>query len=195
MNELIQALPQIQLYTTVMIATRHLRPSEYNPRVIKDDNFIALKKSLAANPDFFKARPILVNTAAGREGVIIGGDKRFRAAVESGLEKVPVMFVLAETVEKEKAWNLLDNKNAGDWDQDKLKNVIEDLHAAGYNMDTLGHTPGELVNIMEGFNMSDPTQDQAYKENGTTPGSKVFCCPECGYEGNKKDFKKPTEEA
>lgn len=190
-DELIKILPTVKLYTTVMVPVKYLRSSEYNPRIIKDDSFAALKKSLAANPDFFKARPILVNTYQGREGIIIGGDKRFKAAVEMGEGQVPVMFVLAETLEKEKAWNLLDNKAAGEWDREKLKSVIEDLHDTGYNMDTLSHTPLELEGIMQ-FDMSDPTGDDAYKENGTTPANQAFCCPECGYEGNKKDFKKAT---
>ncbi len=194
MNELIQMIPEIKLYRVMMVPIKYLIPSEYNPRTIQDDNLLALKKSIKANPEFFKARPILLNTAKGREGIIIGGDKRYRVALELKMTAVPVMFVLAETLEKEKAWNILDNKAAGEWDRGKLKEVIGDLHESGYNMDTLGHTPDELVGLSSDFNMDDPTETDEYKKNGTTPSTKLFRCPECDYEGNRKDFEKLIKE-
>lgn len=190
-NDLLTQLKTIPLNTVVVVPVKYLRPSEYNPRVIFDAEFLALKKSLKANWDFFFARPILVNAAEGREGVVIGGDKRLKAAIELGNDKVPVMFVKAESIQKEKAWNILDNKNAGAWDQEKLHDVIIDLHSSGFDMDSLGHTPDEITDLLEGISSSGGDEGA-----GSIPAGKgELCCPECGYTGVKKDFKKPETPA
>jgi len=186
MNELIEKLPNIQLYQTINCAVKYLRESDYNPRVIGEEEMRALKKSLQANIEFLRIRPIIVNAAAGREGIVIGGAKRLKAAIELGMDKVPVIFVLAETEAKEKLWNVLDNKQAGEWDNDKLRMVVGDLRNLGTDLDSIGYTPGQLTSLMS-MDSLPPTDD--IPEVGSNQ-NKILCCPECGYEGNKNDFKK-----
>lgn len=183
MNELIEKLPEINMYEVVVVPIQHLNTAEYNPRTIDDAALESLKKSLSTNTEFLKARPPIVNAAKGREGIVIGGNMRVRAARELGWDRIPVMFVDAKTIEQEKVWNILDNKNAGSWDGEKLKTIVTELHGIGYDLTTIGHTPTEIGNIMSGdFNMGDPKKDDAYKEKGTTPGKRWVKCPECAHE-------------
>jgi len=198
-TELIEKLPSIALYQVLNVAVKYLRESEYNPRTIDEDQLKALKISLTENKDFLKARPPIINAAMGREGVIIAGNQRVRAAIELGWETVPVMFVKAETIAKEMALNLLDNKNSGNWDNDKLQNVVMELHSFGYDMTTIGHTATEITNIMSGqFQMGDPKDSDDYKKNGTTPAGKWVRCPECQHEfkvTKKEKISDPTADA
>lgn len=59
-----------------------------NPRKIVKKNFERLKQSITDNPDFFEARPVLLNRV---DGVlkIIGGHQRLKAAKSLGMQHVP----------------------------------------------------------------------------------------------------------
>lgn len=188
MNEaaLVEQAPEIELYRTAMVPLEWLREADYNPNELKsDEEFRALKVSITENKEFFQARPILANKAPGREGVIVGGAKRFLAAKEMGWEKVPVMFVYAETVEKEKAWNLLDNNHNGQLNEMKRQQIFLELHSMGYDLTSLGHTPNEVNDIMGGFNLSEKKEGP-----GSIPAKGWLECPQCNHQAPKKEFKR-----
>lgn len=92
-----------------------LKPHPDNPRVIKDKQFTILCESIAANPDLFEARPLLLSNRTG-ELVIIGGNQRFAAAKKLGLKTVPCALFEGLTVEREKELMVRDNVQNGDWD-------------------------------------------------------------------------------
>lgn len=49
-----------------------------NPRIIKEEDFNKLCKSIQDNPDYFNARPIILSDRTG-ELIIIGGNQRYEA--------------------------------------------------------------------------------------------------------------------
>ncbi len=59
---------------TIRLDTLRLNDGSYglpkNPRFIRDERFRALCRSIADNPEYMPARPIIVNEA----GVILGGN-------------------------------------------------------------------------------------------------------------------------
>ena len=57
-----------------------LTAATYNPRKISKEDMAQLKKSIR---EFTLVEPIVVNTFKGREGVIVGGHQRYRAAGRS----------------------------------------------------------------------------------------------------------------
>src|SRR3989344_4699664 len=99
-----------------------LRPSEYNPRKISKDSMEQLKVSLSK---FKIVDPFIVNSAKDREGVVIGGHMRLRAAKELGFKEVPVVYVNIPELEKEKELNIRLNKNTGEFDWNLLANFDE----------------------------------------------------------------------
>ena len=99
-----------------------LKPSEYNPRKISDKSMSDLKESIKR---FEMVDPLIVNSAKEREGVVIGGHMRWRAAKELGIKEVPVVYVNIPDLEKEKELNVRLNKNTGDWDWHLLADFDE----------------------------------------------------------------------
>ena len=78
-----------------------IKPNPENPRVIRDDKFKKLVKSLKAFPEMAAVRPVVVNT----DFVVLGGNMRLRAMKEAGWKEVPVE-VVDWTEEKQRLWRV-----------------------------------------------------------------------------------------
>lgn len=88
-----------------------------NPRVIKDDKFQKLVKSIQDFPEMKEIRPIVVN----QDMIILGGNMRFRAMQEAGVKDIPVIVVDWDE-QKQKEFTIKDNLSFGEWDWDALAN-------------------------------------------------------------------------
>ena len=108
------------------IAIEKLKNSGKNPRKITKAAIERLKKSISENPDFFEARPILVNHV-GDDYVIIGGHQRLEAAKQLGMKEVPIFAFENLSDDQFDKYMLLDNVNEGKWDVDLLLNFSPEL--------------------------------------------------------------------
>ena len=72
---------------TVFVAPSSLSFADYNPRAMDEREFEDLKSSLREEGFLV---PVVANKTTGR---IVGGHQRVRAAIELGLEEVPVIWV------------------------------------------------------------------------------------------------------
>ena len=136
-----------------------------NPRVIKDEQFKKLCKSIQDNKDYFETRPILVN----KELIIFAGNMRWRAAKEVRMTEVPVSIMdISENRQKELM--IRDNRENGEWDFDLLANnfEIDDLLEWGFDEKDLKIDDIDFGNI--NGNENRETSDR--KQNVT--------CPDCG---------------
>ena len=116
-----------------------LRPSAWNPRYITDERFKNLCRSIAADPDFLWQRPVL----AAKDGTIYAGNMRFRAAEHLGWERVPAIVQdVAPELAKERA--LKDNQQWGQWQEDELAELLNELRSAGSEIGLLGFENKEL---------------------------------------------------
>jgi hypothetical protein len=88
-----------------------------NPRLIKDDKFKKLVKSIQDFPDMLNVRPIVVN----KDMVVLGGNMRLKAIKEAGHTEVAVEIV-DWTEEQEKQFIIKDNVGYGEWDWEDLAN-------------------------------------------------------------------------
>ena len=100
--------------------------NEKNPRLIKDEAFKRLVKSLRESPELFRARPLLCSDRTGRL-VIIGGNARFRAAKELKYTEVPVIIMKGLSEAQEQAIIVRDNGSFGQWDFSILASEWSDL--------------------------------------------------------------------
>lgn len=100
-----------------------IHESEYNPRVALDRfsrEYKAIKKSIE---DYGFVEPIVVNDTTM---ACIGGHQRLSVMRDMGVEKIPCNMVHIEDPEKEKALCIALNKIKGDWDSEKLDELLRD---------------------------------------------------------------------
>jgi len=92
-----------------------------NPRIIKDARFQKLVKSIEEFPEMMKLRPIVVDN----DGMILGGNMRYKAIQHLGYKEIPDEWVKRTdelTEEQKKRFIIADNAPYGDWDWDLLAN-------------------------------------------------------------------------
>ena len=89
-----------------------------NPRIIKDDKFAKLVKSINEFPQMLNLRPIVVND----DMVVLGGNMRLKALKSSGVFDVPIHQVFGWTNKQKREFIIKDNVGFGEWDWDILAN-------------------------------------------------------------------------
>lgn len=107
----------------VEVEVGRLRPSEYNPRMMTENEVKDLTESIRR---FGLVDPLLVNRHSGRENVVIGGHQRLKIASSLGFSTVPVVFLDLDE-KRERELNLRLNRNLGGWDWDLLANFDKEL--------------------------------------------------------------------
>jgi len=102
-----------------------------NPRLIKENKFIKLKKSIKEFPEMLKLRPIVVNNEMG----ILGGNMRYKACVELGLKDVWIIKVKDLTDKQMEEFVIKDNVGFGEWDWDILANQFDNKELTDWGLD------------------------------------------------------------
>ena len=100
------------------VKTKDIHANENNPRILKDDKFKKLVKSIKDFPEMLEIRPIVVNN----EMMVLGGNMRLRAIQEIGLKEVPIIKAENLTEEQQREFLIKDNVGFGEWDWDALAN-------------------------------------------------------------------------
>ena len=111
-----------------------LNPAKYNPRkdlTPADSEYQHIKNSIE---DYGYIDPIIVNV---RNNVIVGGHQRFKILVELGHEEAHCVLVDFDEA-TEKGCNAALNKAQGDWDQDALDALLQELDGLGVDMARYG---------------------------------------------------------
>ena len=93
-------------------------PNPSNPRIIKDDKFKKLVKSIKEFPQMLELRPIVVDSNM----VVLGGNMRLKACIAAGLQEVEILIADQLTEEQKAEFIIKDNVGFGEWDWDLLAN-------------------------------------------------------------------------
>ena len=120
-----------------------LIPYEKNPR----DNRLAIEDVVRSIEEYGFTNPILVN----EEKVILAGHTRREAAILAGMERVPYIVVDGLTEAQQRAYRLADNKlsELALWDEDLLKEELEDLLDADYDLSLTGFSDVDLTDLLK----------------------------------------------
>lgn len=139
-----------------------LIPYEKNPR----DNRAALDAIELSIEEYGFTNPILVN----EEKVILAGHTRREAAILAGLEKVPYIVVDGLTEAQQKAYRLADNKlsELSIWDEDLLKEELEDLLDEDYDISLTGFSDVDLTDLLKAEEDLEDIEPEEPKEKKTT---------------------------
>ena len=101
-----------------IVDIKTITPNKDNPRILKDDKFKKLVKSIKEFPEMLVIRPIVVNG----EGVVLGGNMRLEACKKAKLKEVAIIRAENLTEEQQKEFVIKDNVGFGEWDWDILAN-------------------------------------------------------------------------
>jgi DNA modification methylase len=95
-----------------------IKTNPKNPRLIKDDKFKKLVKSIQEFPQMLELRPIVVD----ENNIILGGNMRYKACVEAGLKEIYILKAEDLTQQQKDEFIVKDNVGFGEWDWDILAN-------------------------------------------------------------------------
>lgn len=108
-----------------------IKPNPNNPRVIKDEKFKKLVKSIKDFPQMLELRPIVID----ENNIVLGGNMRLRACIELGLKDVPTIYAKDLTEEQKKEFIIKDNVGFGEWEWDVLANEWNESELTEWGLD------------------------------------------------------------
>ena len=125
-----------------------IKSNPNNPRIIKDDKFKKLVKSIKDFPQMLELRPIVID----ENNVVLGGNMRLKACIEAGLTDVPVKLAKDLTEEQKKEFIVKDNVGYGEWDWDDLANNWDADKLEDWGLDIPNF---DVINEQEQKDLSD----------------------------------------
>ena len=134
-----------------------LHPAEYNPRVAlapEDEEYKRIKRSIET---YGYADPIIINS----DGTIIGGHQRYNVLLDLGYDTAHVVIVDLDK-NAEKALNVALNKISGEWDDEKLCDLLQDLDLSGYDFSLTGFTRSELDGLQLKLGVGEAVEDEDF---------------------------------
>lgn len=128
-----------------------------NPRVIKDDKFKKLVKSIQDFPEMLELRPIVVNV----DGIVLGGNMRLKACKEAGLKEVPVIKAEDLTEDQQKEFIIKDNVGFGEWDWENLSNNWNTDELKEWGLDVWEQPTEVDYSLLDEEDLSEQLSDMA----------------------------------
>lgn len=123
-----------------------LNAAPYNPRKDLQPGDPEYQKIARSIEKYGCVEPIIWNEKTGN---VIGGHQRLKVLAATGAVEVDVSVVQL-SLEDEKALNLALNKISGQWDNEKLSAVLQDL-SAGFDVEVTGFDQHEVDALVASF--------------------------------------------
>jgi DNA modification methylase len=116
---------------TQKVKITEVKSNPNNPRLIKDDKFAKLVRSIKEFPKMLEIRPIVVNA----DMIVLGGNMRLKACKKAGLKEIPIIFADDLTEEEQKQFIIKDNVGFGEWDWEQLANEWDEVQLQEWGLD------------------------------------------------------------
>ena len=141
-----------------------IKPNPNNPRIIKDDKFRKLVKSIEEFPAMMALRPMVINS----DNIVLGGNMRLKALKELGYKDIPDEWVRrAEdlTEDEQRRFIIADNVGFGEHDWEMLANEWDAEELEDWGLE-LGGFDIDEDELSDDFSLPDgdkePFQQQTY---------------------------------
>jgi hypothetical protein len=128
-----------------------IKPNPNNPRIIKDDKFKKLVKSIQDFPQMLELRPIVID----ENNIVLGGNMRLKACIEAGLKYVPVKQAKELTEKQKKEFIVKDNVGYGEWDWDDLANNWDEQLLTEWGLDIPNFDAGGFADQNKELSLDD----------------------------------------
>lgn len=159
------------------ITLDEIKPSEYNPRIISEEELEKLEKNIK---EFGLVDPIIINL---KNNHIIGGHQRYEvlrklAGTDTDYENTELKLIRLGNIgwvfketdinikdeHHEKALNLALNKISGGWDYPKLDIILDELNELNFDINLTGFENTDLT-IFPNENNNYVTEDEEYDDD------------------------------
>jgi len=134
-----------------------IKANPNNPRLIKDDKFKKLVKSLESFPEMMEKRPIVCVTDSDGKLYPLGGNMRLKALKELKYKDIPDSWVtMADewTEEQRREFLIKDNVGFGEWDWDMIANEWDAEQIEEWGLD-VGGFDANAEDYGEDFSLPD----------------------------------------
>jgi hypothetical protein len=143
-----------------LIKISQVKSNPNNPRLIKNDKFKKLVKSVQDFPEMLELRPIVVD----ENMIVLGGNMRLKACQEAGLKEVWIEVAEGLTEEQKKEFIVKDNVGFGEWDWDILANEWDSVELDEWGLSNWKNI--DDIETSDSFTLPDgdkaPFQQQTY---------------------------------
>lgn len=113
------------------ISIRKVKTNPDNPRLIKDNKFKKLVKSIKEFPEMLEKRPLVVD----ENMIVLGGNMRLKALKEAGFKEVYIHIAENWSDEQKQQFIIKDNVSFGSWDFDILANEWDNQKLIDWGID------------------------------------------------------------
>jgi len=135
-----------------------------NPRLLKDDKFWKLVKSIQEDPEMLNLREIIAYDNNG-ELIVICGNMRLKASKEANIKEVPVKILPANTpIQKLKAYTIKDNVSFGENDWEDLANNWDAEKLSEWGLDIPHFAPMQQEEFDNQQKVNVPTLKITFRE-------------------------------
>ena len=114
-----------------LVNIESVKANPNNPRLIKDDKFRKLVKSINEFPEMLQLRPIIVNN----DMITLGGNMRLKACKEAGLKEVYIIKASNLSEAQQAEFIIKDNVGFGEWDWDIIANEYDEHDLRSWGLD------------------------------------------------------------
>ena len=143
---------------------KDIKSNPNNPRLIKDERFEKLKKSIKEFPKMMALRPMVIN----KDNIVLGGNMRLKALKELGYTELPDEWVKrAEDLTDEEARRFIIADNVGfgehdweilanEWNAEELADWGLDIPDIDYSIDEL--EDGDEIELPQSVQVEPPKE-------------------------------------
>lgn len=119
----------------IKISINKIKNNPSNPRIIKDEKYKKLVKSLREFPQMLEKKPLICCTSEDGNYYVLGGNMRLKACKEVGIAEVPILLADDWTEEQKNEFIVKDNVSYGEWDWDVLANEWDSDQLKDWGLD------------------------------------------------------------
>jgi DNA modification methylase len=133
---------------------KEIKSNPNNPRIIKDEKFAKLKKSISEFPKMMELRPMVINS----DNIVLGGNMRLKALKELGYTDIPNEWIKRAdelTEDETRRFIIADNVGFGEHDWEMLANEWDTQELEDWGL--------------EGFPFDDATELEAEEDDYEQP--------------------------
>jgi hypothetical protein len=128
-----------------VVSVSQIQGNTKNPRYIKEKEFKELVASVRNFPKMMEARPIIVD----ENGIILGGNMRYKAALELGYKEVHIVRITDATEEQKREFIIKDNVSKGEWDWDMLANEWDSADLSEWGLEVVSAQDNEFNDLSD----------------------------------------------